>query len=152
MWQNSRFLLAFIWLLASSSALGGETGAASQTEPVSPERHVTLLAVHSEKYQNFTRNRVDCEVFGEMKNIGRRSITSVVLEVEFLDEQGGLVYREDLTLLPRIIRPGKPTGDQRPLRPGEIGYFTVTPSRCPKRWLEGRITHHLKAVTFLPGQ
>lgn len=107
-----------------------------------------LIAVHARRLQDFERGAVACQVFGEVKNAGQRPVTAFILSVEFLDKDGRVVHKENLTLQPRIPRPGHAVGDLRPLRPGEFGEVAAEPSACPAQWLEGRIRYHLDRVAF----
>lgn len=108
--------------------------------PVSP------LAVHAHRYQDFQRNAVACEVFGEIKNTGGRPVTSFTLHLEMLDAKGKVLTNEDLMLALRVIVPGNAKGELRAVKPNEIGNFIQDTHNCPEQWLEGRIKYNIKAV------
>ncbi|HUK55446.1 MAG TPA: hypothetical protein VLY20_02170 [Nitrospiria bacterium] len=107
---------------------------------------ITPLAVHAHRYQDFQRNAVVCEVFGEIKNTGSQPIKSFTLHLEMLDSKGKDLTQEDLTLPLRVIVPGNPKGELRPVNPQEIGNFIQDTKNCPDRWLEGRIKYSIKSV------
>ncbi|MBI3811082.1 MAG: hypothetical protein HY283_02590 [Nitrospirae bacterium] len=108
--------------------------------PVSP------LAVHAHRYQDFQRNTVACEVFGEIKNTGSRPVTSFTLHIEMLDAKGKVLTNEDLMLALRVIVPGNAKGELRAVKPNEIGNFIQDTQNCPEKWLEGRIKYQIKNV------
>jgi len=107
---------------------------------------ITPLAVHAHRYQDFQRNRVACEVFGEIKNTGSQSVKSFTLHLEMLDSKGKELSQEDLILPLRVIVSGNAKGELRPLNPQEIGNFIQDTQNCPDQWLEGRIKYSIKAV------
>ncbi len=108
--------------------------------PVSP------LAVHAHRYQDFQRNAVACELFGEIKNTGSRPVTSFTLHLEMLDAKGKVLTNEDLMLALRVIVPGNAKGELRAVKPNEIGNFIQDTQNCPEQWLEGRIKYRIKSV------
>lgn len=128
-------VLIFSWILPDRSA-----DSAAKRWPIAP------LAVHAHRYQDFQRNRVVCEVFGEIKNIGSRPVKSFTLHLEMLDAKGRPLTQEDLTLPIRVIVPGRAKGELRPMNPQEIGNFIQDTKNCPDQWLEGRIKYSIKAV------
>ena len=107
---------------------------------------VTPLAVHAHRYQDFQRNAVVCEVFGEIKNSGSRPVKSFTLHLEMLDAKGKVLANEDLTLPLRVIVPGNAKGELRAVKPNEIGNFIQDTKNCPEQWLEGRIKYQIKDV------
>lgn len=109
---------------------------------------VRFLGFHAHKYQDFEKNMVSCEVFGEMENLGTKELKGVRVEVDLLDEKGKVVYSEETELLPRVIVFGNPKGVEQPLKHSEIGIFSINTKECPEKWLEGRIRYKLiEAVT-----
>jgi hypothetical protein len=115
-------------------------------EPANERRPIVPLAVHAHRYQDFQRNRVICEVFGEIKNTGSQPVKSFTLHLEMLDSKGKRLTQEDLTLPLRVIVPGNAKGEPRPVNPQEIGNFIQDTENCPDQWLEGRIKYSIKAV------
>jgi len=115
-------------------------------EPANERMPITPLAVHAHRYQDFQRNRVVCEVFGEIKNMGSQPVKSFTLHLEMLDSKGKRLTQEDLTLPLRVIVPGNAKGEPRPVNPQEIGNFIQDTENCPDKWLEGRIQYRIKAV------
>ena len=115
-------------------------------EPANERMSITPLAVHAHRYQDFQRNRVVCEVFGEIKNTGSQPVKSFTLHLEMLDSKGKRLTQEDLTLSLRVIVPGNAKGEPRPVNPQEIGNFIQDTENCPDQWLEGRIKYNIKAV------
>jgi len=115
-------------------------------QPAKVPMPITPLAVHAHRYQDFQRNAVVCEVFGEIKNTGSQPIKSFTLHLEMLDSKGKDLTQEDLTLPLRVIVPGNPKGELRPVNPQEIGNFIQDTKNCPDRWLEGRIKYSIKSV------
>ncbi len=110
---------------------------------------VRFLGFHAHKYQDFEKNMVSCEVFGEMENLGTKELKGVRIEVDLLDEKGKVVYSEETELLPRVIVFGNPKGLERPLKHSEIGIFSMNTRECPEKWLEGRIRFRLiEAITL----
>ncbi|MEK6683407.1 MAG: hypothetical protein AABY46_01965 [Nitrospirota bacterium] len=107
---------------------------------------VTPLAVHAHRYQDFQRNAVVCEVFGEIKNSGSRPVKSFTLHLEMLDAKGKVLAVEDLTLPLRVIVPGNAKGVLQAVKPDEIGNFIQDTKNCPEQWLEGRIKYQIKDV------
>lgn len=107
---------------------------------------VTPLAVHAHRYQDFQRNAVACEVFGEIKNTGGRPVKSFTLHLEMLDAGGKVLTDEDLTLPLRVIVPGNAKGELRAVQPKEIGNFIQDTKNCPEQWMEGRIKYRIKSV------
>jgi hypothetical protein len=107
---------------------------------------VTPLAVHAHRYQDFQRNAIACEVFGEIKNTGAQPVKSFTLHLEMLDAKGKVLTNEDLTLPLRVIIPGNAKGEIRAVRPNEIGNFIQDTQNCPEKWLEGRIKYQIKNV------
>jgi hypothetical protein len=107
---------------------------------------ITPLAVHAHRYQDFQRNAVACEVFGEIKNTGGQPVKSLTLHLEMLDAKGRGVANEDLTLPLRVIVPGNAKGESRAVRPNEIGNFIQDTKNCPEQWLEGRIKYSIRSV------
>jgi len=107
---------------------------------------VTPLAVHAHRYQDFNRNAIACEVFGEIKNTGAQPVKSFTLDLEMLDAKGKVLSKEDLTLGLRVIVPGNAKGEIRAVRPDEIGNFIQDTKNCPEKWMEGRIKYQIKDV------
>lgn len=107
---------------------------------------VTPLAVHAHRYQDFRRNVVACEVFGEVKNTGIRPVKSFTLHLEMLDSKGKVLANEDLTLPLRVIVPGNAKGEPRAVKPNEIGNFIQDTKNCPEQWMEGKIKYQIKDV------
>lgn len=132
-------LILFIVALSNRPA---EPAKASEKE--SPP--VTPLAVHAHRYQDFQRNTVACEVFGEIKNTGSRPVRSFTLHLEMLDAKGKVLAVEDLTLPLRVIVPGNAKGELRAVKPNEIGNFIQDTNNCPEQWMEGRIKYSIKSV------
>jgi hypothetical protein len=108
---------------------------------------VSLLAVHAHRYQDFQKNAVVCEIFGELKNNGTQPVRSVLLQVTFLDAKKNPVYEEEMELPLRVVRPGNAKGDLRAVKPHEIGNFIQDTKQCPPGWQEGRIKVKLKSFT-----
>lgn len=108
---------------------------------------VSLLAVHAHRYQDFQKNAVLCEIFGELKNTGAQPIRSVLLQVTFLDDKKKPVYEEEMDLPLRVVRPGSAKGDLRAVKPQEIGTFIQDTKQCPAAWQEGRIKVKVKSFT-----
>jgi hypothetical protein len=117
---------------------------AKPTEKEKPP--VTPLAVHAHRYQDFQRNAIACEVFGEIKNTGAQPVKSFTLHLEMLDAKGKVLANEDLTLPLRVIVPGNAKGEIRAVKSNEIGNFIQDTQNCPEEWLEGRIKYNIKAV------
>ena len=115
-------------------------------EPAKEGLTITPLAVHAHRYQDFQRNTVACEVFGEIKNTGSRPVKSFTLHLEMLDAKGKVLTNEDLTLPLRVIVPGNAKGEPRTVKPNEIGNFIQETKNCPEQWLEGRIKYRIKEV------
>jgi hypothetical protein len=107
---------------------------------------ITPLAVHAHRYQDFRRNLVACEVFGEIKNTGGQPVKSFTLHLEMLNAKGKRIADEDLTLPLRVIVPGNAKGEIRAVRPNEIGNFIQDTKNCPEQWLEGRIKYSIRSV------
>ena len=107
---------------------------------------ITPLAVHAHRYQDFQRNAVACELFGEIKNIGGRPVKSFTLQLEMLDAKGKVLAREEMTLPLRVIVPGNAKGELRAVKPNEIGNFIQDTQNCPEQWMEGRIKYQIKNV------
>ena len=129
------FLGLWVWLTAFGAAsFAAETGA------------VKPLAVHAHRYQDFQRDAVVCEVFGEIRNLGSRPLKSVTIRLEMLDKKGKVVAAEDLTPPLRVIQAGNAKGELRAVRPQEIGNFIQDTKNCPEAWLEGRIKYRITAV------
>lgn len=135
-----RSCLIIVVALFSLDFLGPPAEPANERMPIIP------LAVHAHRYQDFQRNRVICEVFGEIKNTGRQPVKSFTLHLEMLDSKGKRLTQEDLTLPLRVIVPGNAKGELRPVNPQEIGNFIQDTENCPDHWLEGRIQYRIKAV------
>ncbi len=109
---------------------------------------VRFLGFHAHKYQDFEKNMVSCEVFGEMENLGTKELKGVRVEVDLLDEKGKVVYSEEMELRPRVIVFGNPKGLEQPLKHSEIGIFGINTKECPEKWLEGRIRFRfIEAIT-----
>lgn len=106
------------------------------------------LGIHAHRYQDFQKNAVVCEVFGEVKNTGSRPIKSFTLHLEMLDQKGKTVGEEELNLSLRVIVPRNARGELRAVRPQEIGNFVQDTHNCPEAWLEGRIHYRIKGVQF----
>lgn len=115
-------------------------------EPAKGEVPITPLAVHAHRYQDFRRNLVACEVFGEIRNTGRQPVKSFTLHLEMLNAKGKRIANEDLTLPLRVIVPGNAKGEIRAVRPKEIGNFIQDTKNCPVQWLEGRIKYSIRSV------
>jgi hypothetical protein len=109
---------------------------------------IKILALHAQRYQDHMQNRTRCEVFGEIQNLSDRSLKGVVIELEFLNEKGNIVATEEVALTFRVIEPRNERGELRPVRPLEIGDFTQDTSRCPEKWLEGRIRYRIKNIEW----
>jgi len=107
---------------------------------------ITPLAVHAHRYQDFQKNAVACEVFGEIKNTGDQPVKSFTLNLEMIDSKGKVVSRESMTLPLRVIAPGNAKGELRPVRPHEIGNFIQDTKYCPDQWLEGKIKYRITEV------
>ena len=107
---------------------------------------IKALAVHAHRYQDFQRNVVACEVFGEVKNIGGKPVKSFMLHLEMLDRKGKVLANEDLTLPLRVIVSGNAKGELRAVKPQEIGNFIQNTRNCPEAWLEGRIKYRITAI------
>ncbi len=136
------FFIATILLIATALNRPAESA-----PPVEKKgRPVTPLAVHAHRYQDFQRNVVACEVFGEIKNTGDRPVISFTLHLEMLDAKGNVLTKEDLSLALRVIVPGNAKGELRAVKPTEIGNFIQQTQNCPEKWLEGRIKHNITAV------
>ena len=124
-----------LWLIVfSAAAIAAETGT------------VKPLAVQAHRYQDFQRDAVVCEVFGEIKNVGARPLKSVTIHLEMLDKKGKVVAAEDLTPPLRVIKAGNAKGELRAVNPQEIGNFLQATKTCPEAWLEGRIKYRITAV------
>ena len=109
---------------------------------------IKILALHAHRYQDFQRDRLQCEVFGEIQNLSNRLLKGVTVTIEFLDEKGKLVATEEVALIPRVIAPGNARGEARPVRPQEIGHFNQDTTQCPEKWLEGRIRYRIKNIEW----
>jgi hypothetical protein len=109
---------------------------------------IRILALHAQRYQDHMRNQSRCEVFGEIKNLSNRPLKGVVIELELLSEKGNIVAKEEVELTFRVIAPRNARGELRPVRPQEIGNFTRDTSRCPEKWLEGRIRYRIKNIEW----
>ncbi|HEY5647926.1 MAG TPA: hypothetical protein VIU33_00390 [Nitrospiria bacterium] len=118
-----------------ASAQGGET-----IEGLIP------WAVHAHRYQDFGKNKIMCEVFGEVKNSGKKPLKSFTLHLEMLDEKGKTVSAEDLTLQLRVIETKNARGTLRAVQPGEFGNFIQDTANCPGNWQDGRIRYSITAV------
>jgi hypothetical protein len=115
-------------------------------EPAKERWPITPLAVHAHRYQDFQRDRVVCEVFGEIKNTGSQPVKGFTLHLEMLDAKGKRLTQEDLALPLRVIVPGNAKGDLRAVNPQEIGNFIQDTENCPDQWMEGRIKFSIKSV------
>ena len=135
------FLLAGILLLLPKS--GTTADAKGATGPIAS---LKLLAVHAHRYQNFEQNRISCEIFGELQNIGTRKIRSFTLEIKLLDVQNRAVGSEELVITPLSISRENPKGIAKAIEPKEYGYFNMDTGNCPDQWLEGKIKYQMKAV------
>ena len=119
---------------------------AQSAEPAKERPAITPLAVHAHRYQDFQRDRVVCEVFGEIKNTGSQPVKGFTLHLEMLDAKGKRLTQEDLTLPLRVIVPGNAKGELRAVNPQEIGNFIQDTENCPDQWLEGKIKYNIKSV------
>jgi hypothetical protein len=139
-----RIILVVATTLSIVALLNRPAEPAKAVEKESPP--VTPLAVHAHRYQDFQRNVIACELFGEIKNTGSRPVKSFTLHLEMLDVKGKVLADEDLTLPLRVIVPGNAKGELRAVKPNEIGNFIQDTKNCPEQWLEGRIKYHIKDV------
>jgi hypothetical protein len=139
-----RIILVVATILSIVALLNRPAEPAKAVEKESPP--VTPLAVHAHRYQDFQRNVIACELFGEIKNTGSRPVKSFTLHLEMLDVKGKVLADEDLTLPLRVIVPGNAKGELRAVKPNEIGNFIQDTKNCPEQWLEGRIKYHIKDV------
>ena len=139
----SRRRYNFILILA-----GGCWLLATSLWALDPNPSVEFLALHAQRYQDHTQRRVRCEIFGEVKNLSNRPLKGVVIELEFLDEKGKLLVIEEVALTFRVIAPRNARGELRPVRPQEIGHFSQNTSRCPEKWLEGRVRYKIKNIEW----
>jgi hypothetical protein len=139
-----RIILVVATILSIVALSNRPAEPAKAVEKESPP--VTPLAVHAHRYQDFQRNVIACELFGEIKNTGSRPVKSFTLHLEMLDVKGKVLADEDLTLPLRVIVPGNAKGELRAVKPNEIGNFIQDTKNCPEQWLEGRIKYHIKDV------
>jgi hypothetical protein len=139
-----RIILVVATILSIVALLNRPAEPAKAVEKESPP--VTPLAVHAHRYQDFQRNVIACELFGEIKNTGSRPVKSFTLHLEMLDVKGKVLANEDLTLPLRVIVPGNAKGELRAVKPNEIGNFIQDTKNCPEQWLEGRIKYQIKDV------
>ncbi len=139
-----RIILVIAIILSIVALLNRPAEPAKAIEKESPP--ITPLAVHAHRYQDFQRNTIACELFGEIKNSGSRPVKSFTLHLEMLDVKGKVLANEDLTLPLRVIVPGNAKGELRAVKPNEIGNFIQDTQNCPEQWLEGRIKYSIKSV------
>ena len=132
------FLIFFSYHLGTGTVLGADD----------PQPNIDILAFHAQRYQNHTVNQIRCEVFGEIKNLSNRLLKNITVMIEFLDEKGAVVGKEEARILFRVIAPRNARGELRPVRPQEIGYFNHDTHQCPSKWLEGRIRYKVKNVEW----
>lgn len=123
----------------------GFTGLPPAAAQSAPE---TLLpwAVHAHRYQDFRKNATVCEVFGEVKNTGKKPVKSFTLHLEMLDNKGRAIASEDIELALRVIVPKNARGVLRAVRTNEIGNFIQDTMNCPENWQEGRIRYKITAI------
>ena len=129
-------MLVFAASLALSLSLSSQAA--------EPKKDVEIMAFHAQRYQDFIRNRIMCEIFGEVKNRSSRPLKGMVVEIKFLDEKGKEVATEELSLSFRVVVGRKARGEARSVKPQEIGNFIKDTAQCPKKWLEGRIQYTVK--------
>lgn len=137
--------------LFSILALGSLTFGLTLATPLlalDPEASIEVLALNAQRYQNFMRSRIQCEVLGEIKNISDRTLTGVTIILDFLDEKGKVIATEEADLVLKIIAPRKSRGEVRPIRPQEVGNFSQDTTECPRKWLEGRVQYRIKNVEW----
>ena len=113
-----------------------------------PDTGIDIIAFHAQRYQEFTQGKINCEVFGEIKNNSDRELRGVTVSVDFLDKKGKVVASKEMALALRVIAPRKPKGEARPVKTGEIGIFTQDVAQCPDTWLEGRINYKVQKVDW----
>lgn len=101
-------------------------------------------ALHVQRIQNFEKNRLDCEIFGEAKNKSDRKLKGVTIELEFQDEEGKVVAKEDIALILKVVARRNARGEARPIKPEEYGNFVQLTRQCPALWLEGRFRYKIK--------
>jgi len=116
------------------------------SKPAIGSAMITPLAIHAHRYQDFQKNAVACEIFGEVRNTGDQPIRGFTLNLEMLDSKGKVVSEEALNLELRVIVPGNAKGEIRSVNPHEIGNFIQDTRNCPDRWLEGRIKYRITKV------
>ena len=107
---------------------------------------IEVIAFHAHRYQNFQRNRTACEVFGEIKNVGKRPIRDITVNLKLLDKRGKVVASEDLRIPLRVIVGRNARGQLRPAKSQEIGIFTQDTRNCPEKWMGGRIKYKITAI------
>ena len=113
-----------------------------------PDAGIDIIAFHAQRYQEFTQGKINCEVFGEIKNNSDRELRGVTVSVDFLDKKGKVVAHNEMALVLRVIAPRKPKGEARPVKTGEIGIFSQDSVQCPDTWLEGRINYKVKKADW----
>ena len=108
---------------------------------------IEVIAFHAHRYQNFQQNKSACEVSGEIRNIGKKAIRDITVNLKMLDKKGKIVASEDLTIPLRVIVGRNARGQLRAAKAQEIGIFTQDTRNCPEKWMEGRIKYKITAVS-----
>lgn len=140
-------LLAFLIIVFGGLGLGSPAPAqAPKNQAPQYIEGLVPWAVHAHRYQNFQKNKVICEVFGEVKNTGTKAVKSFTLHLEMLDKKGKAAATEDLTLQLRVIEAKNARGKLRAVQPGEFGTFIQDTANCPENWQDGRIRFAITAV------
>lgn len=103
-----------------------------------------MVAFHAQRVQNFEKNRIDCEIFGEVKNKSDRNLKGVTIEMEYQDKDGKVIAKEEIALILKVVARRNARGETRPIKPQEYGNFVQLTRQCPDQWLEGQIRYKIK--------